>query len=238
MSDDLGCGHCGSRHCGRGLRTGVREPRDAHSSRRRQRHRQRSHGGGDGAHRGDGRLARADGTYALFADAVAGSLRSAFRPMWNTRQCGTLWVASDEEEMEEVRRKSAVYASAGIRTEILDGQDAGGRRAASCDSRWRALCWCRRMQCSIRRARPDICCAKRCAWAHGSIRRKALSAQAGEVRLDDGTELHAARIVNASGADAGALLPGLPIRKRKGHLVDHGSLSGICAASTWWNSDT
>ncbi len=39
------------------------------------------------------------------------------------------------------------------------------------------------------------------------------------MRLDDGTELHAARIVNAGGAEAGELLSGLPIRKRKGHLV-------------------
>ena len=36
--------------------------------------------------------------------------------------CGTLWVASDDEEMQEVRRKSALYASAGIATEILDSQ--------------------------------------------------------------------------------------------------------------------
>jgi len=49
--------------------------------------------------------------------------------------------------------------------------------------------------------------------------RKALSAQMGKVRLDDGTELHASRIVNAGGADAEEPLPGLPIRKRKGHLV-------------------
>jgi glycine/D-amino acid oxidase-like deaminating enzyme len=34
--------------------------------------------------------------------------------------CGTLWVASDEEEMQEVRRKSALYASSGISTITLD----------------------------------------------------------------------------------------------------------------------
>src|SRR6266536_5451960 len=36
--------------------------------------------------------------------------------------CGTLWVAKDEDEMQEVRRKSAQFASAGISTVILDGQ--------------------------------------------------------------------------------------------------------------------
>src|SRR4051812_37778846 len=36
--------------------------------------------------------------------------------------CGTLWVASDEEEMQEVHRKSHAYASAGVSTQILDSQ--------------------------------------------------------------------------------------------------------------------
>jgi len=36
--------------------------------------------------------------------------------------CGTLWVATDEEEMREVRRKSEIYTSAGVSTEILDSQ--------------------------------------------------------------------------------------------------------------------
>src|SRR5579863_7730673 len=36
--------------------------------------------------------------------------------------CGTIWVAADEEEMTEVRRKHAFYAAAGIPTENLDAQ--------------------------------------------------------------------------------------------------------------------
>jgi len=50
-------------------------------------------------------------------------------------------------------------------------------------------------------------------------RRKVHSAQAGEVHLDDGTQLNSIRIVIASGADACELVAGLPIKKRKGHLV-------------------
>jgi hypothetical protein len=34
--------------------------------------------------------------------------------------CGTIWVAADEEEMAEVRRKKCVYDSIGARSEILD----------------------------------------------------------------------------------------------------------------------
>ncbi len=37
------------------------------------------------------------------------------------QQTGTLWVAADEDEMKEVLRKEAVYRSAGLACEVLDG---------------------------------------------------------------------------------------------------------------------
>src|SRR5579883_325728 len=37
-------------------------------------------------------------------------------------RCGTLWIAADDEEMQEVRRKQAVYASVNVRTEVLDSR--------------------------------------------------------------------------------------------------------------------
>src|SRR3954454_23109893 len=36
--------------------------------------------------------------------------------------CGTIWIAADEEEMAEVRRKEKFYSERGVRTEILDAQ--------------------------------------------------------------------------------------------------------------------
>ena len=36
--------------------------------------------------------------------------------------CGTLWVAADDEEMDEVRRKRALYASLAVESEVLDNQ--------------------------------------------------------------------------------------------------------------------
>ena len=41
--------------------------------------------------------------------------------------CGTLWVAADDEEMAEARRKEKYYANRKARVEILDGE--GVRRA-------------------------------------------------------------------------------------------------------------
>lgn len=132
--------------------------------------------------------------------------------------CGTLWVASDEEEMNEVRRKNVLYASADISTVILD-----------CQMLEEAEPHLRRPLAGALLVPSDAVLYPPCAAGYllgEALRlgarlysRKALLAQAGKVRLDDGTELRAARIVNACGAEAGELLSGLPIRRRKGHLV-------------------
>jgi glycine/D-amino acid oxidase-like deaminating enzyme len=133
-------------------------------------------------------------------------------------QCGTLWVASDEEEMLEVRRKNALYTSAGVRTEILDSQ----RLAESEPHLRRPLAGALLVPSDAVLYPP--CAAgylMREAARQGAriYSQKVLSARAGEVTLDDGTALESAHIVNAAGADAVELLPDLPIRKRKGHLV-------------------
>jgi glycine/D-amino acid oxidase-like deaminating enzyme len=134
-------------------------------------------------------------------------------------QCGTLWVASDEEEMREVQRKSKLYASAGVRTEILDGQSLA-----------EAEPHLRKPLTGALLVPSDAVLYPPCAagfligealrmGARLYSPRKMLSAAAGKALLDDGTELHAAHIVIASGVDATQFLPQLPIRKRKGHLV-------------------
>ncbi len=134
-------------------------------------------------------------------------------------QCGTLWVAQDEEEMQEVHRKSALYADAGIATTILDSrmlaeaephlrQPLAGALLVPSDAVLYPPCAAGYLLSEALRL-----------GARLYAPRTVLSARAGKVQLDDGTELHAARIVLAGGTDAGELLPGLPIRKRKGHLV-------------------
>src|SRR6201999_3545727 len=37
-------------------------------------------------------------------------------------RCGTIWVAADDEEMAEVRRKLAFYSARGVAAEALDAQ--------------------------------------------------------------------------------------------------------------------
>jgi glycine/D-amino acid oxidase-like deaminating enzyme len=132
--------------------------------------------------------------------------------------CGTLWVAADAEEMEEVRRKQSVYAAAGLATEVLDA-------AALAEAEPQL----RRGMAGALLVRSDAVLYPPCAagWMMREAQRlgtrlvtgRVECVGAGRVRLDDGTELDGGRIVVACGADSVRLLPELPVRKRKGHLV-------------------
>ncbi|MGB9029380.1 MAG: FAD-binding oxidoreductase [Acidobacteriaceae bacterium] len=132
--------------------------------------------------------------------------------------CGTLWVASDDEEMDEVRRKQKVYASAGVLSEVLSAvtlaeEEPHLRRLAGAllvpsDTVLYPPCAAGYLLREAVRMGAEV-----------QMWRGVVYAGAGRVRLDDGTELHAPYIVNACGADAPRLTPGLPIRKRRGHLV-------------------
>jgi glycine/D-amino acid oxidase-like deaminating enzyme len=133
--------------------------------------------------------------------------------------CGTLWVAADDDEMAEVRRKQGVYAAAGIATEVLDGPSlaeaephlrpglAGALRVGS-DAVVYPPCAAAFLMREAERAGAEV-----------RLGQRVVSAEQGRVHLENGTELAAGRIVVAAGADAGRLLPGLPVRKRRGHLV-------------------
>jgi len=132
---------------------------------------------------------------------------------------GTLWVAGDDEEMAEARRKQSVYAAAGIATEILDGPTLAGVEPQL-----------RRPLAGALRVPGDAVLYPPCAaaflmreaeraGAELRVGKQVVSAGHGKVRLENGTELAAPQIVIASGADATTLLTGLPVRRRRGHLV-------------------
>jgi glycine/D-amino acid oxidase-like deaminating enzyme len=142
-------------------------------------------------------------------------------------RCGTLWVAADDEEMDEVRHKQVVYAGAGVATEILDGdalaeeephlrRPMAGALLVPSDAVVYPPCAAAWMMREAVRAGATLC-----------LPRRVVRAGQGCARLDDGSELHAARIVIACGADSMRLLPEIPVRKRKGH----GSLSWAGASS-------
>jgi glycine/D-amino acid oxidase-like deaminating enzyme len=131
---------------------------------------------------------------------------------------GTLWVAADEEEMAEVHAKKATYAAAGVRADVLNESEvaaeepklrpglAGGLLVPDDGVIYppAATDWLL-----------DRALSLGATLLQGPA---AVSAKNGELRLADGTTLHSNRIVLATGTDC-SLLPTLPIKKRKGHLL-------------------
>jgi glycine/D-amino acid oxidase-like deaminating enzyme len=134
-------------------------------------------------------------------------------------QCGTIWVAADEEEMAEVQRKQSYYSQRGVPVEVLNRDAveraepnlrkgmAGGLLVPE-DGVLYPPCAARFL---LERAQAGGATIQLgCAVSHIGN---------GRVRLKDGMELSAGAIINAAGNGAAALTPGLAIKKRKGHLV-------------------
>ena len=134
-------------------------------------------------------------------------------------QCGTLWVAADEEDLDAARRLHENALQRGLKAELLDDlslRDAEPQLWAGCAggllmsedavvyasavARWL-------MQRAVERGavfRPGV--------AVESMRQ-------GLAKLSDWTLWHSGVFVNSTGVDAARLSPGLPIQPRKGHLV-------------------
>ncbi len=133
--------------------------------------------------------------------------------------CGTIWVAVDDEEMKEVRRKHGYYTERGIASEILDEQAiraaepnlreglAGGLLVES-DSVVYQLFATRFL---IEKAKQH--------GAELKVGKRVVEINAQGVRLENGDFVTAKTVVNAAGFAAADLSPGLRIAKRKGHLV-------------------
>lgn len=134
-------------------------------------------------------------------------------------QCGTIWVAADDEEMAEVHRKAGHYQRRGVPVQILNAEDL------------------ERLEPNLRKGMAGGLlvpedgvlyppCAARFliekAHAHGATMQSGAPVSEignGRVRRADGSELSAGVIVNAAGAWAPELTRGISVKKRKGHLV-------------------
>jgi glycine/D-amino acid oxidase-like deaminating enzyme len=134
-------------------------------------------------------------------------------------RCGTIWVAADEEEMAEVRRKYAYYQDRAVDVEILDSQLlhhaephlraplAGGLLVHG--------------DCVLYPPRAAAFLLRKAQSSGAEIRLgKAVVAMGhGSVRLSDGTNFSTRHLINAAGHFAPTLTPGITIKARKGHLV-------------------
>ncbi len=134
--------------------------------------------------------------------------------------CGTLWVAVDEQEMAEVRRKAAYYTEQGAVVEVLDGPCLAKAEPNLRPNMAGAL---RVVEDAVLYPPAAAGYLLKQAVAKGASVRTGVEVRsllaAGGVVLADGTTVPAGLSVNAAGASSPALMPGLPVRKRKGHLV-------------------
>ncbi len=153
-------------------------------------------------------------------------------------QAGTIWVAANPEEMAEVERKRQVYRSASVRTEVLDARSlaaaepqlraglAGGLLVPD-DAVIYPPCAARFL---LERARARGAEVRAGAAAELTRAGQALppaNPAATGIRLRDGEFLAAGIVVNATGAWAPELTPGIEVRKRKGHLAITGRYPGF-----------
>jgi len=133
--------------------------------------------------------------------------------------CGTIWIAADDEEMAEARRKARVYSDRGVPVEILDSHSlagiepqlrpglVGGLRVPGDSVIYPpAAAQYFVEQALARRAELFLGVAVETITADG-------------IRLRDGTSIAAGVIVNSAGSWSPQLTRGLEVKKRKGHLV-------------------
>jgi glycine/D-amino acid oxidase-like deaminating enzyme len=141
--------------------------------------------------------------------------------------CGTLWLAASEAEMDRVRAKAAYYLARGVAAEVLDAA-----QVAAAEPRLRhGLAGALRVP-GDRVIYPPNAVRFLLARAadHGAElwERFFVSRVGGGVVEGHGERIAAPLVVNAAGAAAPALTPGLPIVPRKGHLVITDRYPGFC----------
>lgn len=134
------------------------------------------------------------------------------------RQCGTIWVASDEEEMQAARAKREILQAHGIASDMLDAaalhQHEPNLRAGLAGGLLvphDALVYAPKSAQLLL----DI------AMAHGAqrITDRVIELSDDGVRLASGAVLHAQHIVIANGMASLQLVDDLPLRYKKGHLL-------------------
>jgi glycine/D-amino acid oxidase-like deaminating enzyme len=149
--------------------------------------------------------------------------------------CGTLWLATNDDEMAALARRRDAYARSGLVAELLDAHDL----ARAEPMLRRGLAGALHMpgdgvmyQPVATRALLDV------ARSHGADVRsdsRVSGVREGAVRVGEQT-IEASAIVVAAGALSPTLLPELPIEPRRGHLViTERAPGGGSAGISLWN---
>ncbi len=180
--------------------------------------------GGGATAAGMGHLAVMDDSPAQFAltsysQSLWRELIPELPPDVEYLPCGSLWVAADDMEMEQVYRKHSYYTGCGLPVEILDS-----RSLAAAEPNLRAGL------AGGLILTHDAVIYPPCAARHfvskscqlGAVLYKGLriiKAEKGSAVLSNGHTLSAAHTVFATGTAARQMFPELDVQARKGHLL-------------------
>ncbi len=162
-----------------------------------------------------------DAQFALtrYSQCLWDQLADDLPPECEFRRYGTIWIATDEEELGHLRRKEQFYRERHVSVEFLDE-----RALAEAEPNLREGLRGGLLVSGDSVVYPP--CAARFLLERARDRGAAIFIGQSVVRLDkqgvtlrDGSFLPAGAIINATGTWASELMPGLAIKKRKGHLA-------------------
>ncbi len=180
--------------------------------------------GGGATAAGMGHLAVMDDSPAQFA------LTSYSQSLWRELKpelpadieylpCGSLWVAADEMEMQEVRRKYDYYTTRTLPVEMLDEKSIAEAEpnlrpglAGGLILKNDAVIY---PPCAARYFVAEACRLGATVF----LRRRVIKAERGSALLDNGQILATDRTAFATGVAARQMFPSLDVQPRKGHLL-------------------
>jgi D-hydroxyproline dehydrogenase subunit beta len=132
---------------------------------------------------------------------------------------GTIWIANDEEEMAEARRKHDNFTSHSIPCEILDTKDLAETEPNLRQPLTGGLLVRNDAVLHPQRATQYLIGEAQKLGAQLITGNAAKSAFDSRIVLNDGDTIHAGHIINAAGAFSPDVTPGISVKKRKGHLI-------------------
>jgi len=155
--------------------------------------------------------------------AQSDTLRTASELEW----CGTIWVAEDDAQMDAVRAKRQLYAEHGLESVVLDERELARREPHLRPG----------LAGGLHVPGDGVVYPPTAALAMLDLARERGAEVREGTRVEEiiphgvrfaGTTVHADVVVNAAGAAAAGLTPGLPVIPRKGHLVITERHPGFC----------
>jgi D-hydroxyproline dehydrogenase subunit beta len=132
---------------------------------------------------------------------------------------GTIWVAADDDEMREVKRKHDFYSSRGVHCEIIDNTSLREAEPKLREGLAGGLLVKRDCVVYQLTATNFLIQRAKSQGAEVNVGKKVVAITDNGARLANGETVPAGLVINAAGINAPQLSSGIEINKRKGHLV-------------------